>query len=57
MGIGDWGFGIPLISNPYLNGIITKGVLSKIAKENLKIISKILSQMISGIKFYITEFA
>ena len=39
---------IPLISNPYLNGIITKGVLSKIAKENLKIISKILSQMISG---------
>ena len=39
---------IPLISNPYFNGIITKGVLSKLAKENLKIISKILNQIISG---------
>ena len=39
---------IPLISNPYFNGIITKGVLSKMAKENLEIISKILTQIISG---------
>ena len=39
---------IPLISNPYFNGIITKGVLSKVAKENLEIISKILTQIISG---------
>ena len=39
---------IPLISNPYFNGIITKGVLSKISKDNLEIISKILTQMISG---------
>ena len=39
---------IPLISNPYFNGIITKGVLSKISKDNLDIISKLLTQMISG---------
>ena len=39
---------IPPISNPYFNGIITKGVLSKISKDNLEIISKILTQMISG---------
>ena len=39
---------IPLLSNPYFNGIITKGVLSKVSKDNLEIISKILSQMISG---------
>ena len=39
---------IPLISNPYFNGIITKGVLSKISKDNLEIISKLLTQMISG---------
>ena len=39
---------IPLISNPYFNGILTKGVLSQMAKENLEIISKILTQIISG---------
>ena len=39
---------IPLISNPYFNGNITKGVLSNLAKGNLEIISKILMQMISG---------
>ena len=39
---------IPLISNPYFNGIITKGVLSKVAKDNLEIICKVLSKMISG---------
>ena len=39
---------IPLLSNPYFNGIITKGVLSKVSKDNLEIISKILTQMISG---------
>ena len=39
---------IPLIINPYFNGIITKGVLSKVSKDNLEIISKILIKMISG---------
>ena len=39
---------IPLITNPYFNGIITKGVLSKVSKDNLEIISKILIKMISG---------
>ena len=39
---------IPLISNPYFNGLLTKGVLSKITKENLEIVSKILAQIISG---------
>ena len=39
---------IPLISNPYFNGILNKGVLSITAKENLEIISKILTQIISG---------
>ena len=39
---------IPLIINPYFNGIVTKGVVSKISKENLEIISKILKQIISG---------
>ena len=39
---------IPLIINPYFNGIVTKGVVSKISKDNLEIISKILKQIISG---------
>ena len=39
---------IPLLSNPYFNGILTKGVLSKMAKENLEIISKIFNKIISG---------
>ena len=39
---------IPLITNPYFNGIITKGVLSKVSKDNLEIISNILIKMISG---------
>ena len=46
---------IPLLSNPYFNGILTKGVLSKMAKENLEIISKILKQIISGKLFSIEK--
>ena len=39
---------IPLIENPDLNGIITTAVISKITRDNLKIISKIITTMLSG---------
>ena len=42
---------LPLVSNPDYNGIITTGVISKITKENLEIISKILTKMLSGSLF------
>ena len=42
---------IPILSNPYYNGIITNEIISKITKENLKIITKIFKQIISGILF------
>ena len=39
---------LPLISNPDYNGIITTDVISKITRENLEIISKIITKMLSG---------
>ena len=39
---------LPLIENPDFNGIITTMVISKITRDNLKIIHKILSTMLSG---------
>jgi hypothetical protein len=39
---------LPILSNPEYNGIITNEVISKITKENLKVISKIFKQIISG---------
>ena len=39
---------LPLISNPEFNGIITTNVISKITKENLEKVSKILFKMLSG---------
>ena len=39
---------IPLISNPYFNGIINKDVLPKITMDNLKIITKVFNKIISG---------
>ena len=39
---------LPILSNPYYNGIITNEIISKITKENLKVITKILKQIISG---------
>jgi len=39
---------IPLIENPDLNGIITTAVISKITRDNLKIIAKIILTMLSG---------
>ena len=39
---------LPILSNPNYNGIITNKVISKITKENLKIITKIFKQIISG---------
>ena len=39
---------LPILSNPYYNGIITNEILSKITKENLKVITKIFKQIISG---------
>ena len=39
---------LPLISNPDFNGIITTCVISKITKDNLEIITKIIQKMISG---------
>jgi len=38
----------PLISNPDYNGIITSDVISKLTKENLKIIAKVFNKMFSG---------
>ena len=39
---------LPLISNPDFNGIIITDVISKITKENLEILTKILSKMLTG---------
>ena len=39
---------LPLVLNPNYNGIITTDVISKITKENLEIVSKILLKMLSG---------
>ena len=39
---------LPILSNPEYNGIITNEVTSKITKENIKVISKIFKQIISG---------
>ena len=39
---------IPLLLNPDFNGLITTAVVSKITRENLKIIYKILFTMLSG---------
>ena len=39
---------IPLISNPDFNGIITTCVISKITKDNLEIVTKILKKILSG---------
>ena len=39
---------LPLIENPDFNGIITTMVISKITRENLQIIHKVLSTMLSG---------
>lgn len=39
---------IPILSDPYYNGIITNEIISKITKENLKVITKIFKQIISG---------
>ena len=39
---------LPIITNPEYNGIITSSVISKITFENLKVISDVLSKIISG---------
>ena len=39
---------LPLISNPDFNGIVTTCVISKITKDNLEIIAKILKKILSG---------
>ena len=39
---------LPLIENPDFNGIVITAVISKVTRENLKIIHKILSTMLSG---------
>ena len=39
---------LPLISNPDFNGIVTTDVISKITKNNLKIITKIFEKILSG---------
>ena len=41
-------FFLPIIINPEYNGIITSSVISKITFENLKVISDVLSKIISG---------
>ena len=38
----------PLISNPDYNGIITSDVISKLTKENLKILAKVFNKIFSG---------
>ena len=38
---------LPLISNPDFNGIVTTCVISKITKDNLEIIAKILKKILS----------
>ena len=42
---------IPLVSNPDFNGIVTSCVISKITKDNLEIINKVLNKIISGSLF------
>ena len=39
---------LPLILNPDFNGIITTCVISKITKENLEVITKVLNKLLSG---------
>ena len=39
---------LPLITNPDFNGIVTTDVISKITKENLAIITRIMNKMLSG---------
>ena len=39
---------IPIIKNPYFNGITTINVISDITKDNLKMISNIFEKMIGG---------
>ena len=39
---------VPLILNPDFNGIITTCVISKITKENLEVITKVLNKLLSG---------
>ena len=39
---------IPLVFNPDFNGIITTDIISKITKDNLEIISKVLTKILSG---------
>ena len=39
---------LPLISNPDFNGIITTDVISKVTRDNLEIITKILYKSLSG---------
>ena len=39
---------LPLIENPDFNGIITTAVISKITRDNLKLIHKIIITMLSG---------
>ena len=42
---------LPLIENPDFNGTITTCVISKITKDNLEIITKIMRKMLSGSLF------
>ena len=39
---------LPLISNPDFNGIVTTDVISKVTRDNLEIITKILYKSLSG---------
>ena len=39
---------LPLIANPDFNGIVTTDVISKITKENLAIITRVMNKMLSG---------
>ncbi len=39
---------LPLITNPDFNGIVTTDVISKITKENLAIITRVMNKMLSG---------
>ena len=46
---------LPVLSNPDYNGIMTKGVISKTTKENLRLISLIIQKIISGHLFNNSE--
>ena len=46
---------LPVLNNPDYNGIMTKGLISKITKDNLKLISLIIQKMISGHLFNNSE--